>query len=263
MFLNKLQDCNYEMAQLICCGDRSPCNCEDSLTEDYYSERKDSYDCQKKMNTYAIKYGLSYISEIYHYLEKSKILNKFRGNSPLNVISLGCGFAPDYYALSKYNDDNKLNIQINYTGLDISTAWNTARPNAQNCSFQYTDLRTPFSLQNAHIVFVCKSFSTMYKNGYSRLFLDQLELAINSSLPRDSIIVFIDVNLDSFGRDEFHNSISLITNSNTQYFFSGSTYTKPHWIEIESTNIIYDIEQTFLVEFIDHTNKTIVFEYRK
>lgn len=142
MFLNALRNCNNEIAQLRCCGDRNPCNCEGSLTADYY-ERNDSYDCQKKMDTYVIKYGPSYISEIYHYLEASQLLNGFQ-NSPLNAISLGCGFAPDYYALQKYNTDSRLNIQLRYWGLDMSTSWNTARPPiGANCQFQHADLTQP------------------------------------------------------------------------------------------------------------------------
>lgn len=261
MFLNVLKQCDNEIARLRCCGDRSPCNCVESLTDDYH-QRKDSYNCQKKMDTYAIKYGPSYISEIYHYLEKSQLLNRFK-NSTLNIISLGCGFAPDYYALSKYNDDKKLNININYTGFDLSSAWSTARPNAQNCTFKKADLTKDFSLKSAHIVFVCKSFSTMYRNDHGDAFLNQLVSAIKNSLAKDSIIVFVDVNLNDFGRDNFHNKISPIVSSSKQYFFSGSTYTKPSWIEIQSTNIVYDIDQDFSVDSINHTNKTIVFEYRK
>ncbi|MBF4318407.1 hypothetical protein EAY30_26400, partial [Vibrio anguillarum] len=188
-----------------------------------YHERNDSYTCQKKMDTYVIKYGPSYVSEIYYYLVKSQLLYKYQ-NSPLNVISLGCGFAPDYYALQKYNIDHRLNIQLSYQGLDMSTSWNTARPQiGANCQFRQVDLTRPFSLQGADIVFVCKSFSTMYRNGQGEKFLNQLVSAINNHLTIGSVVVFIDVNLNDFGRDEFHTQVSPIVSSNTQYFFRGST----------------------------------------
>ncbi|KFF65370.1 hypothetical protein SOV92_02860 [Pectobacterium brasiliense] len=259
MFLNAMRDCNNEISSLECCGDRSPCNCENSLTEDYY-HRNDSYNCQKKMDTYVIKYGPSYISEIYHYLEVSQILTRFR-NSPLNIISLGCGFAPDYYAISKYNQDNQLNIQINYTGLDLSTFWNTARPNVQNCTFRQTNLTESFSLKDAHIVFICKSFSTMYKNGMHAQFLQNLTSAINQDMSPGSILVFIDVNHIGLGRDVFDDNISSAISPINKYHFKG--YSELDWIIINNNNVIYNINQGLFVESIPNTNDTIIFEYRK
>ncbi len=262
MFLNALRRCDNEIAKLRCCGDRNPCNCEESLTDDYY-QRNDSYDCQKKMDTYAIKYGPSYISEIYHYLEKSQLLNGFQ-NSPLNVISLGCGFAPDYYALQKYNVDKQLNIQLSYWGLDMSTAWNTARPPTnQSCQFQQADLTQPFNLQGANVVFICKSFSTMYKHQVHRRFLQNLASAINQNMALGSTLLFIDVNHYKLGRDFFDDNISPVISPTNKYYFDDTGYSKDEWIKISSNHVIYPTNQGLSVESIPNTNDTIIFEYRK
>lgn len=265
MLVDVLRRCSGNVAQLTCCNDRTPCNCEDSLWEDYF-RRLDTYNCQKKMNTYVIKYGPSYVSEIYHYLTKSRVLDDFAG-TVVNVTSLGCGFAPDYFALQKYNAENQLNIDINYTGLDISTSWNFARPITPNCTFIHHDLTQDFSLRGANIIFVCKSFSTMHRSGIGQRFLTNLNTAINRDLENGAIVVFVDINLQNFGRDVFDRGITGMPYKR-QYYFEGleqqgATYTRPDWIEIESTNIIYPLNHNLIVDSISHTNKTVIFEYRK
>lgn len=268
MLVDALRRCNFNISQLACCNDRNPCNCEESLQEDYYS-RSDTYNCQKKMDTYAIKYGPSYVSEVYHYLNESKVIDDF-ANSNMNVVSLGCGFAPDYYALQRYNDDNSLNINIKYWGLDISTSWNIARPPVTpNCSFSCQDLTNSFTLQGADIVFVCKSFSTMYRNDIEKKFLSNLETAITNDLKNGAIVVFVDVNHRDFGRDVFDTSISRIMRYPRRYYFEGlegvqsGAYKEHGWVEIEQNHIIYPLDPTLSVESIPHTNKTVIFEYRK
>ncbi|MDY4348879.1 hypothetical protein [Pectobacterium brasiliense] len=215
------------------------------------------------MDTYVIKYGPSYISEIYHYLVTSQILTGFQ-NSILNVISLGCGFAPDYYALSKYNQDNQLNIQINYTGLDLSTAWRTGRPPiGPNCQFQTADLTQPFNLQGAHIVFICKSFSTMLNHQVHTQFLQNLTSAIKENMSPDSTLVFIDVNHVYLGRDIFDDIVSRVISPANKYYFDAEGYSKSEWIRINYNNVIYPINQGLSVDSIPNTNNTIIFEYRK
>lgn len=262
MFLDALTKCDNEVRKLICCGERTPCNCEECLRDDYYN-RTDTYDCQKKMDTYAIKYGPSYVSEIYHYLEYSSILNNFQ-NSQLNVISLGCGFAPDFYAIKKYCIDKQLKIDLNYHGLDISVAWNTARPSIETgCKFIHADLTQPFSLQGANIVFVCKSFSTMFRHQIHNDFLQNLSSAITQNMPVGSFLVFVDVNHYNMGRDFFDSSLSQKITPTTKYYFCGAGYIKPDWNEIKSTNVIYQMDQNFSVSSIPNTNDTVIFEYRK
>lgn len=262
MFLNALRNCNSQIEGLKCCGEQTPCNCEECLRKDYYC-RNDTYNCLKKMDTYAIKYGPSYISEIYHYLAQSNILNNFK-NSQLNVISLGCGFAPDFYAIQKHCIDNQLNIQLNYNGLDISAVWNTARPpTGIGCQFIQADLTQPFNLQDANIVFICKSFSTMFKHGIHEQFLLNLTSAINQSMSVGSFLLFVDVNHGGMGRDIFDSMLSQILTSTTSYYFSGAGYTKAYWTEINATNVIYPMNQGFSVSSIPNTNDTVIFEYRK
>lgn len=264
MFLDALTKCDNEIRQLICCGKRTPCNCEECLRDDYYNDNHtETYNCQKKMDTYVIKYGPSYVSEIYHYLANSNILDNFN-NSQLNVISLGCGFAPDFYAIQSYCIDKQLKIKLNYHGLDISEAWNTARPSInEGGNFIHADLTQSFSLQNANIVFVCKSFSTMLRNNIHNIFLQNLHSAITQSMPKDSFLIFVDVNHCDMGRDIFDSSLSKTITPTKKYYFCDAKYKEYGWNEIKSTNVIYQIPQNLSVSSIPQTNNTVIFEYRK
>ena len=106
-----LMQCNSIQAALPCChNDGRICDCTQCLKEGFYIGT-DTYHCLKKLCFYTINYGPIYISEIYHFLGKSKLLEKNFGGSSINVLSLGCGFGPDFIALSKYIYDNRLNIR--------------------------------------------------------------------------------------------------------------------------------------------------------
>lgn len=113
MFSQVLKKSEKRLSELQCCKqDGSACNCTTSLHEDY-SERPDSYDCEKKMSTYVLRYGAAYASEIYHYLEASNFKQKINITRPLKIKSLGCGFSPDYFAIKTYLEKITLNCRCN------------------------------------------------------------------------------------------------------------------------------------------------------
>ena len=111
-----LHSCNEQLKTLPCChGEEHDCNCYYCLREGFYI-KPDEYTCFKKLCYYVINYGPSFASEIYHYLVKSKIIDEFiaQNKTELKIVSLGCGFGPDMYAIEKYKSDNSLPISISY-----------------------------------------------------------------------------------------------------------------------------------------------------
>ncbi|MGB4498846.1 MAG: hypothetical protein WBI40_09110 [Methylococcaceae bacterium] len=70
--LETLKNYNERLSQYQCCSSNPEhiCNCVNELSMDYdlSIRNADTYDCPKKMDTYVIKYGVAYASEIYHYL---------------------------------------------------------------------------------------------------------------------------------------------------------------------------------------------------
>lgn len=260
MLSEALSNCNKQIDRLECCKtDETPCNCVDALSQDYKS-RSDSYDCPKKMNTYVLRYGPAYVSEIYHYLVESDFKKRLNGNK-VRVASLGCGFAPDFYALEEYLSTYKPEVELSYTGADTSTCWDIARPVKPNCKFKSLDLTKPFEFGDVDVVIIGKVFSTLYRNGVHVSFLDNLKSAIKSTLPDSAIVIFTDINHYAFGRDVFHNSVSAYLPNFTRYYFDG--YEGYGWHKIPNNYIVCDVPDGLSVSSLDGTGKTVVFEYRK
>lgn len=174
-----LQKCDYMYVNLPHCDkDDEIVSCSDCCTQDFY-DRPDTYSCLKKLCHYTLNYGPAYASEIYHYLEKSHLLEDHFNGKNINVLSLGCGFSPDVYALRKYINDYDLDITYQYTGYDKEENWNEIREFYKNRHFETRDLLDGFSLQNYDIIFMCKAFSTIKRNGDAPEFLQILKQEVD------------------------------------------------------------------------------------
>lgn len=148
-----LYKCRDLYNQLPCCHtDRTNCNCRVCWHDEFFHSIPETYDCLKKLCCYVLYYGPAYITEIYHYLNKSQLLEKNFDGRHIQVLSLGCGFGPDAYALEKYIEDNNLDISFTYTGYDVAEKWADIRENYPNRSFEVRDLLSGFSLENYDIM---------------------------------------------------------------------------------------------------------------
>jgi hypothetical protein len=217
------------------------------------------------MNYYVLKYGPAYVSEIYHYFETSKILETYQ-NQTINVLSLGCGFAPDFFAISQYIKDKGLNVYFQYYGIDQSNYWNTTRLTGNGMTYWQHDLTNPllpFSFQNYHIIFMNKVFSTIYKHNLHSYFLKNLINAINTTMAKNAVIVLGDINDQDMGRDEFDRTISGHFSSVKRFYTAVSTYFERNWILIPQTNIIYPLNNYGSISPLPGPTKTVFFEYRK
>ncbi len=263
MFEQVLRNADERLSELPCCkGDGSECNCLNSLHEDFYS-RPDSYNCEKKMRTYVLNYGAAYASEIYHYLVATNFMGKINTTRPLKVISLGCGFSPDYFAIKKYFADKHILQPIEYVGVDSSTCWVSVRPSVSDCSYVQADISSPFSLVNPDVLVVSKVFSTLYRNdkAVAATFLNNLEQAVNDSFQPDTRLIFVDINNQQLGRDVFHQKVSTFLPNCTQYYFDG--YAKNNWVKISDNGLVFDIPDGLSVHPLPNAIKTVIFEYRK
>jgi hypothetical protein len=226
--------------------------------------RADSYNCNKKMDTYIIRYGAAYASEIYHYLNASDFKSKIKLNKPIVIKSLGCGFSPDYYAIKKYFNDNDIQIPINYDGFDNSDCWDNALPNTDECDYYEADLTEQFDISDADVIIIGKVFSTLYRNQQHSSFLNNLKSAV-STLKPETIIIFIDINHYAMGRDVFHNSVKRYLPKFKQYYYNpyGDAHTENGWEEINQTRQIFEIPNELSVTPLSSVGKTVIFEYRK
>lgn len=258
-----LNRCNTYRANNGCCHtDGRACNCYPCLQSGFYG-MPDHYDCRKKLCYYVLNYGPSYASEIYHYLAASQILESFVPRGVVNILSLGCGFAPDLIAIDKYIRNNNLQLRVNYTGVDASDCWQPSRYVNATSVFHTGDVAAYMRMNGFDIVFMVKLFSTLLQNNQHQQFLQLLHTTITNELSAGSYLVFNDVNSWKKGRDIFHNSIRQHFTGLRQYYFADPPYHGDNWIHIPSQQIAFDIPANLTVNPLREIRQTVVFEYRK
>lgn len=235
--------------------------CLECTQKNFRISNNDTYDCLKKLCTYTMYYGPIYINEIYSFLKESKIIenNFLELNRPINVMSLGCGFAPDDIALHKYINTYLVgkNVHFNYEGYDIEPLWNfITQTDAKPITYNVLD---GINLQDINILFINKLFSTLKNLGLHNDFLKILRNALEQ-LPSGSFVVFNDVNHYERGRDDFDKFM----NSNNlkcinKYYFDG--YSGDYTYITMDSNICYIIDNPSIKA--KELNQTIIFLYQK
>jgi len=238
-------------------------HCYECLSSGFYTNTKDTYDCPIKLSLYTINYGPIYVSEIYHFLKKSQLLeNNFLDiTRPIEIMSLGCGFGPDDIALTKYSNDEQLDIDFNYVGYDIESWWNTIT-NTNALPIIY-DVLNGFDCNNVDILFINKLFSTLKNHNLDGQFLTELQVALQS-LPNGAFVIFNDINYWEMGRDDFNqfaiaNSLEVIG----KYYFNIEGAYSANYTEIPYIDNICEIPHNFTHSPKLTVNKSIFFLYQK
>lgn len=258
-----LSRCNTYLANNACChGDARTCDCYQCLRGGFYG-MPDRYDCRKKLCYYVLNYGPSYASEIYHYLAASQILESFVPRGVVNILSLGCGFAPDLIAIDKYIRNNNLHLQVNYTGVDASDCWQPSRYFNATSIFHTGDVAAYLRMTGFDIVFLVKLFSTLRSNNQHQQFLQSLQATVANELANGAYLIFNDVNSMHTGRDIFHNSMRNNFAGVRQFYFATPPYAERNWTHIPTHQIMFNIPANLAINPMRQLNKTVVFEYRK
>ena len=169
--LDFLKKCDNKFKLLPCI--KSINNCQSCFDSYYYGNAQDNYSCTKGCLYYAMHYAPAYISEVYHFLEASKILERM-GKSLVNIASLGGGMGTDFCAIRYYKASKKINIYGTYVLYDKELQWQQiVSLYSSNLVITNTDLTQSFIyLSNIDIVFINKLFSTLVKNNIADLFLE-------------------------------------------------------------------------------------------
>jgi len=247
-------------AQGCCHVPITDCRCQECLRTRFYGGT-DYYTCLKCLSYYTMNYGPSYVSEVYHFLSTSQILEIFRGTT-LNVLSLGCGFGPDLVALRNYITNCNLPLTLNYRGVDIEPNWQHLRLVGDAALFDTDTALQPFNLAGYDLVIINKLFSTLLANGQSNDFLTHLTSAI-PTMPDNTCVMFIDVNVQNRGRDIFDARVAPLFRTTWRYFYPvGGAYTGSY-TPINATTNICEIPDGLTVHPKLDVNKTIIFLYRK
>lgn len=257
-----LNQCKTLYDHLNCCHqDGRVCDCSQCLSCGFYGG-EDTYACIKKLSYYVMRYGTVYTNEIYYFLLATGLLeNNFKND--LKVLSLGCGFGPDYIALSKYIKDKNVDLELKYWGYDKEIRWQKITKGIIDNLPHEKDLLKGFSLENYDLIFLNKIFSTLKSADQHEKFLELLVDSINKSMQRGAFIVFNDVNNSSMGRDRFHSAMNGITEVIGKFYYdvqgayTGDYTAMPYSASICSTPFDLPVSPYRTV------NKTVFFVYRK
>jgi len=213
-----------------------------------------------------MNYGPMYVSEIYHFLNKAKLLEDVVASFQkvdINIISIGCVFGPDYIASLKYCSDYNPDIHISYTDFDIEQNWKKITNGIMNNVPITYDIFKGFSLSDFHIIFLNKLFSTLKQNNQSNDFLRILIEECKNSTPHGSFLVFNDINHRDKGRDEFDRAISNVLNPVAKYYFNIRDAYTDDYIEIPDTHNICQIPSGLPITPLRTATKSVFFLYQK
>lgn len=259
-----LNRCNEIYGNTECCHREQNriCNCTDCLQEGFYG-KPDWYNCLKKLCSYTMNYGPCYTSEIYNYLQTDRLLENYYLNQTIKILSLGCGFCPDWFAFNKYIIDNNLPIEIDYTGIDQEPLWDHIRVKRYNVNIICQSVLTGFSLSGYDIVIIDKLFSTLKANNTHEEFLQLLLQEIKSSLKTGAHLIFNDVNHWNKGRDDFDTAVSPFFADSRRYRFNIDNAYKSSYRDINLINNVIEYPPDLTLMPKSKVTKSVIFVYRK
>ena len=263
--INILNRCSQIYQNQRCCHhDGRFCDCMNCIQDGFYNNDNDAYNCLKRLCIYTINYGPAYVSEIYHFLSASQVISRFKSIcDEVNVLSIGCGFAPDFIALTKYIYNERINLKIMYTGYDIENNWQNITSGIINNVPIIHNALDGFSLDGFQIIFLNKLFSTLKQNNQSDNFLNILARECRDSMSNGALLVFNDINHWAKGRDEFDSKISRMLNPIGKYYFNVREAYNNNYTEIPQTHNICQIPSGLPVNPLQVVTKSVFFLYQK
>lgn len=254
---NSIQDCPISNNNIDCHGCIS--------SHFYSSDGNEKYDCIKGLSDYIIEYGPCYASSTYHFLQVSNILSRYPSNSCIKILSIGCGFSPDYYAFKKFIADNNFALSINYYGIELHKEWELFHNNSYKSdkiiNFQNVLTTGISNFESYDIIIMDKFFSTLSNpNGRSR-WIELLKCYVKK-MKSDAILIFKDINHQDRGRDFFDFEINPLFNKSTHYKYNVAGAYGQHYQNINKTsNVFTDFPPDLLITPKDEVVKEIVFVY--
>lgn len=119
--------------------------CCRECTEQVHWHRKNGrtdYDCQKLLYYYVCRYAWKYCSEIMYALETLDL----EDYPSYNILSIGCGSAPDLMAFEQINRKDKKSIY--YRGFDINPFWEAIHNEIENYILTCDDIEAKFTIRD-------------------------------------------------------------------------------------------------------------------
>lgn len=214
-----------------CAGNCCSCLHEIHFPRGYPHGRK-KYNCEKIVNYYVCQFSNKFASEILYALYSFENMNEYKN---LNIVSIGCGPAPDLMAFEYFNEmHNK--CPITYYGFDLNAKWSSIHKEIENyCqskninpSFHYEEVFNLFENKhlkpetNTNFLILQYVISHYLSTGTIKElneFYKNLTTNVISKMAPNSMIIVNDVNSCYCGRDSLDTLIEEIQKNgiNIQY----------------------------------------------
>ncbi len=249
-----------------CCHtkDGYTCNCYPCMKKSFF-DGQDDYSCLKKLCYYSLNFGPAFVSEIYHFLANTKILESFSDKDNIRILSLGCGFGSDLIAMNRYIKDNNLKSNLLYTGVDKEPLWENIRFTNTYSEYFVYDVLDGLNFNSFDIIFINKLFSTLKRYGLHDKFLLLVQEQIISTMQAKSVLIFNDINHYNQGRDEFHSGVNSLFRRSLQCYFpidnAHNGYGK--YKQIRNINTVVSIPNGISINPKREVTKTVFFAYEK
>lgn len=101
------------------CENHCQGSCEKCLDTIHFGNNR-RYNCENISNYYCCKYIYKYSSEIQHLFEAHHTLLEL---NCMRVVSVGCGPCTDLFGILNFLENNSLDIELEYTGIDLNNIW--------------------------------------------------------------------------------------------------------------------------------------------
>ncbi|MEA1961345.1 MAG: hypothetical protein U9N81_08770 [Bacillota bacterium] len=189
--------------------------CELCLREVHYHHpngRKD-YTCDKIVNYYVCRYAHKYASEIAYSFDVLDCLSTY---DKFNILSIGCGPAPDLMAFEKYNMEHN-SVPITYIGFDVNPRWKPIHQEIVNyCgstgmkaqfvpedAVEYFRTNKVFKANVLVLEYVVSHFICTEQFDQLDQFFSDVAEHIVAFMEKDAVIIIQDTNHYKLGRDDF------------------------------------------------------------
>lgn len=178
-------------------------SCNICLQEIHFGNLR-TYDCQNMIHCYTCSYIYKYASEIGHLFN----LLQYNSFTHFNILSLGCGPAPDLFAINQFLIQQDRELPITYLGVDNNHLWDSTQGTIEEIFPDYSidfDLHDVFdfldSLNNLptieyNVVVLQYILNELNSHSPERIqeFIDKLVDFIVNRLPDNSTIILNDIN---------------------------------------------------------------------
>ena len=192
------------------CGNEHLCerDCKECLDDLHFHKNKirNAYDCEHLLDFYVCRYSYKYCSEMMYALETLDLSSYPR----FNILSLGCGGAPDLMAFEYMN----YRKEIFYCGIDKNIYW-------RKIHNKILEVSTMRDINFSRNIDVLDYFNTSCLDGYNVLIIEYLISFFYTQIGAQGVKKWFDKLVNNVIKYKLHGSPFLIIINDVDSIYTG------------------------------------------